>query len=425
MKNTDLQIIITVITRNSKAAVLLFLFIFSSVISSRAQFFESLVCPQVTITLSHPPDLGIKVSKIAFGPATGMCSDQLIDAIQSDFIRNNIVVIDRAHLTSILAEHQLTLSGFVDQTSASAIGKILGPSALVIVKVQVCNVKVDRRTGKRTITDKDKKSIEIPVYYSRTRAFLRGSIQAVDLATGRIFASQPFDYSPERTNESEKGYPDPPAEFDVQNLAFQSFTDVAHRMFLPWSEPRTLYFYDNKDHNLKAAYQALNSGNLDLAFEISKKNLQECKADTKIKEKLLSHAYYNVGMTFLLKEDYDKALEFFQEAAKLHPGDIVTSAMTNCKKAKDLQISRQIVEQKASFEAEKKIEEDTKAVQADQANTLTNKDIIKLIQMKLSNAIILQKIKTSKCNFDTSPDALGILNAAGVNDEIIVAMMGK
>ena len=130
-------------------------------------------------------------------------------------------------------------------------------------------------------------------------------------------------------------------------------------------------------------------------------------------------------MTFLLKDDYDKALEFFQEAAKLHPGDIVTSAMANCKKAKDLQISRKSVEQKASFEAEKKIEEDTKAVQADQANTLTNKDIIKLVQMKLSNAIILQKIKTSKCNFDTSPDALGILNAAGVNDEIIVAMMGK
>ena len=424
MKIIDLRSLTISNTKSFEFVMVLVFIIFSS-LSARAQFFEEMTCPQVTINLTHPPDLGIKVSKIAFGPATGTCSDQIIDAIQSDFVSNNIEVIDRANLTAILAEHQFTFSGYVDQTSAAAIGKILGPSALVFVKVQVCETKVDKLVGKKTVYYKDKTTGEVPVYYARTRVNLRGSIQAVDLATGRIFGSQPFEFSPERTNESDQGYPDPPAEFDIQKMAFQSVVSEIHQMFLPWTEPLTLYYYDNKDHDLNQAYQAMKAGNLDLAFDLSKKNLESCKSDAHIKDKLKSHAYYNMGMSYLLREEYDKAMEFFQEAAKLHSGNIITSAMSKCQKAKEIQISRQRVEQKASFEAEKKMAEQNKAVQAEQANTMTNKDVIKLSQMKLSNAIILQKIKSSKCNFDTSADALGILTKAGVNEDIIVAMMSK
>ena len=392
---------------------------------ARAQFFEGLVCPQVTINLSHPPDLGMKITKIAFGPATGKCSDQLVDAIQGDFINNNIQVIDRVHLNAILTEHQLTFSGYVDQSSAAAIGKILGPSALVFIKVYTCNVKAEKSVSKKTVINKDKSKSEIPNYFVRTRAQLKGSIQAVDLATGRIFASQPFDYTPERMLESTLGYPEPPAESEMLNLAFRMVVDEVHRMFLPWSEPTTLYYYDNKEHDLKSAYQAMKSGNLDLAFNLSLKNLEGCKSDTQIKEKLLSHAYYNVGMSYLLREEHDKAMEYFQQAAKLHPGDIVKSAMSKCTKAKELLISRQQVEQKATFDAEKKMEEENRAVQAEQANTLLNADIIKLSQLKISKTIILQKIKNSKCGFDTSTDALVELTNAGVDEEIIVAMMNK
>lgn len=325
---------------------------------SRAQFFESLVCPQVTINLSHPPDLGIKVTKIAFGPATGKCSDQLIDAIQSDFINNNIEVIDRVHLNSILAEHQLTFSGYVDQSSAAAMGKILGSSALVFIKVYTCNVKVEKSVGKKEVINKDKSKSQIPNYFVRTLVQLKGSVQAVDLATGRIFASQPFEYTPESRLESTEGYPQPPAESEIQNQAFLMVVQDVHRMFLPWSESTTLSYYDNKEHDLKSAYQAMKSGNLDLAFDLSVKNLEGCKSDTQIKDKLLSHAYYNMGMSYLLREEHDKAMGYFEAAAKLHPGDIVNSAMSKCRKGKELLISRQQIEQKATFEAEKKMEED-------------------------------------------------------------------
>jgi len=54
---------------------------------------------------------------------------------------------------------------------------------------------------------------------------------------------------------------------------------------------------------------------------------------------------------------------------------------------------------------------------------LTNKDIIRLVQAKLPDDVILSKIKTSKTKFDTSVDGLIELHTAGVSDRIIAVMV--
>jgi len=59
------------------------------------------------------------------------------------------------------------------------------------------------------------------------------------------------------------------------------------------------------------------------------------------------------------------------------------------------------------------------------APALTNDDIIKLVQAKLSASVIMAKIKASACAFDTSADALVKLKQAGVSDEILQAMVEK
>lgn len=405
--------------------LILILFVNTFIFTAKAQLFDRLSNPTITINLSHPPGLGLKVNKIAFGPATGTCADQIIDAIKGDFVNNQIEVIDRENLTTILAEHQFTLSGYVDQSSTAAIGKILGPSALIFVKVQRCDAQTDNLLSKKTVYYQNRTTGTVPLYIARTRAFLQGSIQAIDLATGRNFGSKPFSYSPEATTESTEGQPDPPAKFDVQNNAMRMLISDVHRMFLPWNESKTLYYYDDKEHDLKSAYQALKVENLDMAFDISKKNLESCKSDTKVKDRTLAHAYYNLGMSYMLREEHDKALECFQQTARLHPGDIVTSAINECNAAKRLKYLREHVDQKASQEADKKMAEDAKAAQIEQANTLSNKDIIQLSQKKLPNSLIIQKIKTSNCKFDTSTDALVELSNAKVSEDVILVMMEK
>ncbi len=58
-----------------------------------------------------------------------------------------------------------------------------------------------------------------------------------------------------------------------------------------------------------------------------------------------------------------------------------------------------------------------------QPQALTNKDIIDLAKVGFNQDIVIAKIKSSKCEFDTSPSALKELKAAGVPDGVILAMI--
>jgi hypothetical protein len=54
--------------------------------------------------------------------------------------------------------------------------------------------------------------------------------------------------------------------------------------------------------------------------------------------------------------------------------------------------------------------------------TLSNGDVIKMVQAKLSDAVVVTTIKSSSCKFDTSPGTLIHLKEAGVSDAVLQAM---
>ena len=57
------------------------------------------------------------------------------------------------------------------------------------------------------------------------------------------------------------------------------------------------------------------------------------------------------------------------------------------------------------------------------AQGLTNDDIVRLVQLKLADSVIIAKIKSSACAFDTSVDGLTKLKQAGVSDAVLQAMV--
>jgi hypothetical protein len=54
---------------------------------------------------------------------------------------------------------------------------------------------------------------------------------------------------------------------------------------------------------------------------------------------------------------------------------------------------------------------------------LTNRDVMDLISSGLTTEVVVAKIKSSECAFDTSPSALKELKSAGVPDSVILAMV--
>jgi len=53
---------------------------------------------------------------------------------------------------------------------------------------------------------------------------------------------------------------------------------------------------------------------------------------------------------------------------------------------------------------------------------ITYDDVIKMVQVKLADAVIVAKVKSSTCKFDTSTDALIRLKGAGISDVVLARL---
>jgi hypothetical protein len=56
--------------------------------------------------------------------------------------------------------------------------------------------------------------------------------------------------------------------------------------------------------------------------------------------------------------------------------------------------------------------------------TLQNQDVIKMVKAGLDDSLIIAKIGSSKCQFDTSTDALIQLKQSGVSSIVLKAIVG-
>ncbi len=283
----------------------------------------------VMFNVVHPPILGLTVKRVAFGPANGQCSDQLIDQVIQDFLNHHIEVVDRTNLGQIMAEYRLNTSGYVDPQSAVALGKLLGPSALVYVKVERC-------TPEKTPLYNDVKNYNNTItryFLSRTQVFLSGSIQTVDLTTGKMLSAQTFESNPQRTNSATNGQPEFPPEPEVMNMAIGAAVGQIHRMFFPWSEARRLTYHDDKNCHLKQAYMLANGRDFQGALQQSQANVQECQSG-RYKEKVVARAYYNLGLSYMLVRKYNKAIPMLDKALGLKGAPDTAKAIADCREAK-------------------------------------------------------------------------------------------
>jgi len=325
--------------------------------SVSAQFFDSWN-PKVSVSIQHPPGFGITVPRVAIALAGGECADQVVDGITQLFIENNVEVIDRQHLNSILKENHFSLSGYVDKDTAVKLGNLLGPTALLFVKVYRC------KTEKKNLYNnwKDYKGNYHTTYISRTQAFVKVSLQMVDLTTGRITRARQFEASPSLENKSEGGRPESPSEFNVLDRGINNIVKLQmKRMFFPWTETVKLYYYDDKHFNLRLAYNLLKAGDKEGALRQSLENIKSVKLNPKAKSKHVGRAYYNAGMSYFILGDYDKALEMLTEANRLYPHKIVTDAIATCRKAIRGEKEMGQFEERVAFSASSRANKSTQA----------------------------------------------------------------
>lgn len=303
----------------------------------RAQFWEKLVNPEVEVTLTHPPGLGLKVQRVAFAPAPDRMSEDFISACIADLSASGqLELLDRGNIERVLKEQKFTNSGLVDEATAISLGRLLGSPVMLFARVQRLEVK-HLPTSSTSPGWKDKKGKVYPpttTWTSKTQVEFNASVQAVDLATGRIYAQRRIVAAPSREASSDKGRPEFPSDSSVIELAIADGTREIHRMLLAWTDSRKLTFYDDKDYGMKEAHKRLKIGDPEGALSLSLEALKAAKADPGVSPKYLGRTQYNAGICHFILGRYGAAMPFLTAAREADADNkIYATARQECEKA--------------------------------------------------------------------------------------------
>jgi len=313
---------------------------------ANAQFFARMANPKVEVTMTHPPGFPLHVERAAVIPEKGDdCAAEFAAAVSERFVDNGVELVDRQNLDAMFEEMDFGLSGRIDPSSAVALGKMLGPSALVTVDVQRC--AVEEKSLRKTL--RNFKGEAYTQYISRTEGWFKGTIRVTDLATGRIFKTKTVEAGEREEKRGNDGPPEFPGKFAVKDAMLRKAITQVHQMFFPWTERRELYFFNDKECGLKAAYGLMKIGEIDAAAKQSEENLEQCKT-ADVKPKFLARAYYNLGMTRFLQSRFEEALDLLKTAFGIDGGNIISESIAECRRAQSLAAEMAELDDGGSFE---------------------------------------------------------------------------
>lgn len=309
-----------------------------------------MVNPEIDVALKHPPTLGLKLQRIGFMPAADGQTQDLIAACTMDLTaKGELEVVDRANLEAILKEQKLGMTGYFDPETITRMGKLLGAQALLTVKVGHYKSENVHLKEDRSYTDKEGRYHTLVTYISRAKVDMVATVGVTDLVTGKVFMTQRVVASPHLDNTSDRGYPDFPSELQVRELAMTRARTEVRRMLLPWTEPRRLVFFDDKDYGMKEAYQALKLNDPDRALARSKDAIEKAKADPKAKPKYLGRVNYNQGICLFILGFVDEAVPYLQAAREVDPNsNVYKQSLDDCQLAIKLREDNQKVDQRTA-----------------------------------------------------------------------------
>jgi curli biogenesis system outer membrane secretion channel CsgG len=376
-----------------------------------------------SVPVSHPPELVLpNVKRIAITGFNGanVCSQAIKDRLSETITRSGTFeLIDRTSLGSLRAEQNLQASAFADPANAVKLGKLLGPAAVVSGNVTRCDEEDSGITSQQGW--KDKKG-RIHTNYSRSStAHAALSVQVIDVATSKVVLFRTIAHDSVETQEAQDGYP---AAIDGRALlasaTLSAEQDVEHLLF-GWMETIDVTVHADKECDLKPAAEQIRGGDFTGAAATMQKAIdRQCGApDDKI---ALAKAYHNRGVALTYAGRPEEGLRSLQQSDSLWPGNISKAAIVAAQKLIAAN-SDQKIQDAAVADASRAAAQNAVAVaRTADASMVSNKDIIDMVQAKLSDQIIISQVRTAKCKFDTSPSSLIQLKKAGASDAVVMAM---
>lgn len=295
-----------------------------AVLPLRAQFWSELANPKVEVRLLHPPELGLKLAKVAFTPTPYAISRELSDALAGELSRDRrLEVVDAGRLAE-------------------------GSAVLVLVDVHRCR-PVHTGSAKET---KDSKGVVTVTRTATTTLEFSATLQALESRTGKLLLTRKFEESPAKSNSSTSGTPPHPDDTDLRRGAHGKVIDWLFRALLPWEETLRVTCFDDDAYLMDKAAARLKDGDAQGALELAVRGEAEARQDKGGKAKYRERAFYNLGVARMVLGDFEGARPRLQEARDLNPdASIFRDTLKECQRALEVRAALDRWERSAAVPA--------------------------------------------------------------------------
>ena len=288
------------------------------------------------ITVTRPAEVNLKnFDKIAVGEIKG--SDiGIVSAIQKElqalqgretkdqgirkfsnelmvalFQSERFEVLDHESLKMSLSQNNLVMNSLTDGGNEEKIRKIFGNLALIYGNVLDYDYEEDLTHEDRK--NKDKETGEVTTtrtYTRRGTATAKISLRIVDLRTSKILANRTFTESETATKRSSKSRPAAINNSSLFEACRAQIIRSFMRMIVPYTERVLVSFETDKEiPELERGFRMVKVDNWDAAIDIFQKVVETYSSSP-----LIHKAYYNLGLSYMYTDQFDKAKIALAEA---------------------------------------------------------------------------------------------------------------
>lgn len=297
-----------------------------------AQFWARLANPSVDVGILHPPELGLKVSRVTFAPSRTPASMELADALAADLLRQReLEVVAKGDVDLLDRAQEMAARGAVDPALVAQLGRALGPVALLTVHVSRADIK--HQDSSKDTKDKAGK-VTATTWTDTTTLDFEATLQVVDGATGKVLGAAQIRETPSASTSSDKGRPTPPDERELRRKVFDLARDRVLRLLLPWTETTKQIFFDDKAYRMDQAADLMKANDLQGAQKLAESGAAEAEADASGEAKLRARSVYNLGIVLFAQRDPAAALPKFRRALEILPdASIFKDALKDAQRA--------------------------------------------------------------------------------------------
>jgi len=237
-------------------------------------------------------------ARVIFGQVTGRCSQEFSDLLRQDL---------RAHGIPLVAQAEA------------------GVTAVVTISVDVSECQA--------LPDQAIIGSGLPAtHISRTEGHFLATLHVKDWWSGDELATQTLRADPSKQNESPSTQPEWPAPADLIVTARLQALGQTRRLYEPWLDTEEVQFMDDKDCNLRAEFDLFKASDYKGLLQAALSNAESCHASPKTR----AAAWYNLGIAYMVVQNYDGALAAFDKTGKLRDSRMVTEAKAQCQTNKGL-----------------------------------------------------------------------------------------